>query len=78
MGVIPCYRHDCDNIMCDRCSGEFGNLCWECFEELVELGPQTDIKEFMESPKDSHREYKAEASEAYFDHIFSLRDGYDG
>lgn len=78
MGVIPCDRQNCPGIMCDRHSWEHGRLCWECFEELVELGPQTDIKEFMESSKDEHREHKAEASKAYFEHIFPLGDGCDG
>lgn len=74
MGVISCDRQDCSHIMCDRRSCDF-DICWECFEELVELGPQTDIKEFMASPKDTHRKYKVEVSAAYFDHIFPLRDG---
>ena len=50
MGVIPCYRGDCENIMCDR-QGPEGNLCNECFDELVELGVGTDLDDFMESDK---------------------------
>jgi len=50
MGVIPCYRADCDNIMCDR-RGSEGNLCWECFDELVQRGPDVNIQDFMDTPR---------------------------
>lgn len=36
MGVLACDRHQCDNIMCDRYSHEFGYLCNTCFAELLE------------------------------------------
>jgi len=42
MGVIPCDRVGCENIMCSRLSDRYGYLCWECFDELVALGT-TDI-----------------------------------
>jgi len=46
MGVLECARRDCENIMCDRYSPEYGYICDECFEELVEAGP-VDIESFM-------------------------------
>ncbi len=50
MGVLECYRNNCDNIMCDRHSQEHGYICNECFEELVSSAPQ-NIEEFMNSDK---------------------------
>lgn len=49
MSVLNCSRNGCENIMCDRYSSEYGYICYECFEELVESGPETNIKAFMES-----------------------------
>lgn len=56
MGVRECDRRDCENIMCDKYSDEFGYICYECLSELREL--QTvkklkfkDISEFMHTPK---------------------------
>ena len=49
--MMSCDRSGCDNIMCDRYSREYGYICYECFEELVESGPETNVKEFMESYK---------------------------
>ncbi len=46
MGVLPCDRQGCENIMCDRQSGRYGYICWECFEEMVASGT-VDIKGFM-------------------------------
>jgi hypothetical protein len=55
--------------MCDRIShGRQEYICNECFEELVALGPTTDLDTFMQSPKS----YNAtDASRAYFDAIFT-------
>ena len=33
--------------MCDRYSTRYGYICDSCFGELVALGIETDIKEFM-------------------------------
>lgn len=78
MGVLPCDRQDCENIMCDRYSYEFGYLCWECFEELVALGTQdwlnVDIVGFLASPKPHRSGSQLAASQAYFEEIFPLRD----
>lgn len=52
MGVLSCNRRGCSNIMCDRASHTYGYICNECFEELVDSGPNTDIENFMSSRKD--------------------------
>jgi hypothetical protein len=48
MGELSCNRCDCDNVMCDRFSHNYGYICSECFSELIGLGPETNIKSFME------------------------------
>ena len=50
MGVMPCYRADCKNIMCDRYSEEFGYICSDCFEEMVAAQVE-DIAKFMCTPR---------------------------
>lgn len=47
MSVMACSRVYCDNILCDRWSRTFGYICSDCFEELVEAGPEIDIDLFM-------------------------------
>lgn len=47
MGVLECSRYGCNHIMCDRYSSKYGYICDECFEELVSLGVNADIEEFM-------------------------------
>lgn len=51
MGVMQCSRRGCDNILCDRCSINYGYICYECFEELVNSGMSTDIEDFMNTMK---------------------------
>ncbi len=51
MGVKACFRKGCDNILCDRLSSVHGYICYECFNELVNLGADTDIINFMNSQK---------------------------
>ena len=50
MGVMACSRSGCENIMCHMYSSRFGYICWECFNELVKLGPEANIGMFMDSP----------------------------
>lgn len=50
MGVLLCHREGCDNIMCDRYSGDFGYICSECFEELEESQTR-DVEAFMNTRK---------------------------
>lgn len=49
MGVMECSRRCCDNILCERYSSQYGYLCDECFNELVDSGFNTDIAAFMQS-----------------------------
>jgi len=57
MGVLSCDKNYCGNIMCDRYSEEFGYLCYECFNDLLDLQKikpdlsLSDIKEWMDKPK---------------------------
>lgn len=71
MGVLECNRSGCGNIMCDRLSHEYGYLCNECFDDLVESGAETNIGRFMDSLK-SDPNSKNEAI-ARFDVAFPLR-----
>lgn len=68
MSVLACDRKGCENVMCDRLSHEYGYICNECFNKLVKLGPDTNIKEFM--GQDDRRVFKIEDSYKYFDDIF--------
>ena len=70
MGVLPCSREGCENIMCDRHSYVHGYICWECFNELVALGPEASIPDFMQSVK---REDRSQAALARFDVEFPMR-----
>ena len=71
MSILECNRKDCENIMCDRYSTAHGYICYECFEELVNSGAETDIYKFMESPKKKIYN-SSETSFERFDRIFSL------
>jgi len=52
MGVLNCDRNGCDNVMCDRSSHEYGYICDECFEELVQFyKTNKNIEYFMDTPK---------------------------
>ena len=66
--VRRCCRGDCENIMCERYSKKYGYICEECFKELVGLGPNTNIKEFMES---DCNEFNMDYSEKIYNQIFS-------
>lgn len=61
MSVLQCDRNGCDNIMCDRLSHTYGYICYECFNELVGLGPETNIESFMESEKIENKRKEAYA-----------------
>lgn len=55
MGVRECNRRDCDAIMVDRHSSEYGYICGDCFEEMCGLQSQKGftIAAFMDSAKKS-------------------------
>lgn len=54
MSVMQCDRNGCDNIMCNRISGDYGYICNDCFAELCSITRSlsgTRIMEFMKSEK---------------------------
>ncbi len=61
MSVLKCNRRLCTNIMCDRLSDKHGYICHECFEELVNTGPETNIASFMISARPNESLEEAEA-----------------
>lgn len=69
MSVISCDRAGCNNIMCDRGNYQY-DICWECFAELVELGIDVNIDDFMStSRKHTNKEEKIDPYQ-YWDNIF--------
>jgi hypothetical protein len=53
MGVISCERNGCTNIMCNRHSNLYGDICDECYNELLER-IDIDINAFMASRKENN------------------------
>jgi hypothetical protein len=75
MGVMGCDRNECTNTMCNHLSSDYGYICQECLEELIELGPETDIANFMDSDKNRKKyNYSREESKKYFETIFIDRE----
>ena len=74
MGVITCDVYGCENIMCDRrgYAPSYGmgtlDICDEHFEQLVILGPGTDLESFFEGDIQSIPD--PNASRAFFDEMF--------
>lgn len=64
MGVMQCDRLKCESILCDRYSSDFGYICSDCFDELVQLGEVRveRVEAFMNSPK---RVYRPEPVDVY-------------
>ena len=71
MGVLHCERNSCNNVMCNRCSPEYGYICDECFEELVALGTNSNIANFMASEKENSDNIKSTRQK--LEEIFKLR-----
>lgn len=69
MSVLQCNRKECENIMCDRYSHEFGYICDECFQELQSFEGRLTVYEFMNSPKEKPIDWSE-----YYDKIFQKRD----
>lgn len=68
---MTCDRFGCNNVMCERIlQNRQWYICPSCFEELVHLGPVTNIQTFME--KDVLFINSEEASRAFFNEIFPL------
>ena len=36
MGVMGCNVNGCNHVLCDRYSDEYGYICGDCFEKLIE------------------------------------------
>ena len=77
MGVMPCSRECCDEIMCRRYMDGLGYICDDCFAELVEyratwpermsvaeIGQR--ISDFMRTVPGAHRLIDAAGVEAEF------------
>lgn len=63
---MTCSRNGCENVMCDRHSSIHGYICHECFDELVKMGPETNVRKFMESEKKESPYMNEEAAIARF------------
>jgi hypothetical protein len=72
MTQARCNRNGCTRAMCDRHSLNYGYICSDCFSELIDLGPETVIEEFLNSPKRPSREERAQAK---FGGEFEIRKG---
>lgn len=69
-----CAREGCAGFLCDRKSSRYGYICHSCFEELVELGINASVDEFMKTPApdDCHME-ELEIAEAMFNDEFPFQ-----
>ena len=74
MSVLQCNRKDCENIMCDRYSHEFGYICDECFQELLKIKPpgSLSVYEFMNSQKENPIDWSE-----YYGRIFPNNNSLD-
>lgn len=73
MGVMPCHRKGCKNIMCDRYSEAHGTICDDCFNELVAVKTNNCnvlIEDFMNSEVNQG----VVNQEAMLNQIFPRRD----
>lgn len=70
MGVMPCSRNECENILCRRiiCTGNY--ICDDCFEMLLVLKktwqpPLSEfevrelIEQFMDTPANTDEDYRS-------------------
>lgn len=56
MGVMPCNRSNCGNVMCDTYVGGAGYVCYECREEFKnwlnsQMWSPADTQEMKEALK---------------------------
>ena len=65
MGVMECSRKGCTNIMCDKYSSDFGYICNDCYNEMVESG--LDVKTFMNKPKPDGTENRYDYENVFTD-----------
>lgn len=80
MSVLECNRENCQNIMCDRYSSEFGYICNECFNELIlwmlrysDESPMEVIRDFMDSEKGNIYPCEMDVFE-YVNDVFPMSD----
>lgn len=73
MGVKTCSRAGCENIMCDRYSEDYGYICYSCFQDLIDSGPETNISSFMNIAKIQDHRNKRRAAEARYEVEFPER-----
>ena len=78
MGVMPCHRKDCENIMCDIYIDGVGYICYDCQSEFKEYlkktgkNPETEgqiqreLKIFMTTLKDDYAEGDEMSVDEYF------------
>jgi hypothetical protein len=52
MGVTKCSRDGCNDTRCDRHSKKYGDICNDCYEELLAIYPYIDIETFMNFTKE--------------------------
>lgn len=78
MGVMSCYRKDCESILCDTYVDDIGYVCSECQREFndyldkenVPHGTEGEIKEalrdFMKTRKGKHLGGKEMSVDEFF------------
>lgn len=49
MSARKCDRKNCDNVLCNRYSDDYGYICETCFNELL-TKPYIKIRDFMKTP----------------------------
>ena len=80
MSVMSCDRNQCENVLCDHYSSEYGYICNECLNELKgNDGWLYNIQGFMDTPK------RGELGSTYlfyidsaFEHIDQLKENPNG
>jgi hypothetical protein len=78
MGVMSCFRKDCDNVMCDTYVQSVGYVCRDCISEFKKyleqnnLNPTTEgkiseeLKKFMDTSKDTYVDGKEISVDDFF------------
>jgi len=78
MGVMSCYRNNCENIMCDIYVNGIGYVCYECQSEFKEYLASNgivvetegeikrELQKFMESEKDAYTKGKNMSVDEFF------------
>ena len=72
MGTMGCDRKNCDNIMCDKLSDIHGYICNECYEALINSGPETNVAAFMNTEPAINNRDEAKARYAVVFRVLNL------